>query len=78
MGGQTSATGGGSSLRLSAVGDLACTCVKTNTDPIMPAYIEEGSLVHWLSPPQQGELGNKARESASRTVVMQHMCAVRL
>ena len=26
MGGRSSATGGGSSLRFSAVGDLACTC----------------------------------------------------
>ena len=46
MGGQTSATGGGSSLRLSAVEGLACMCVKTNTDRIMPANIE-GSLVPW-------------------------------
>ena len=44
MGGQTSATGGGSSLRLSEVGDLACMCVKTNTDPIMSANIEGGFL----------------------------------
>ena len=50
MGGRTSATGGGSSLRLSAVGDLACMCVKTNTDRTMLANIEEGSLVPWLSP----------------------------
>ena len=50
MEGRTSATGGASSLRLSAVGDLACMHVKTNTDQIMLADTEEDSLIPWLSP----------------------------
>ena len=62
MEGRTSATGGASSLRLSAVGDLACMRVKTNTDPIMPANIEEDRLIPWFSP----SLARRARECNKR------------